>query len=119
MKTTAFLIRVAICFLLSLIPVTELENRIYSARMGFRGQWTNVPNLLLVAIDPPYSSSRSSLKSLENNLKAQGASVVLLSSSDAPAHLIADSDGVVRSAVALPKKGNPESPHLINYAGPA
>jgi len=39
MKTTALIIRVCICLLLSQIPVTELENRIYSARVQFRGLW--------------------------------------------------------------------------------
>lgn len=29
MKTTAFLIRVLICFLLSLVPLNDLEQRVY------------------------------------------------------------------------------------------
>ncbi len=36
MKTTAFLTRVSLCLLLSLIPLTELENHIYSARMAIK-----------------------------------------------------------------------------------
>ncbi len=37
MNSSAFLFRIAICFLLSLIPLKELEQTIYSARMELRG----------------------------------------------------------------------------------
>ncbi len=51
MKTSAFLIRVVICFLLSLIPLTELENRIYSLRMELRHSRQPPADLVLVTTE--------------------------------------------------------------------
>ncbi len=51
MKTSAFLIRVAICFLLSLIPLGELENRIYSLRMELRHSRQPPSDLILVTTE--------------------------------------------------------------------
>jgi signal transduction histidine kinase len=127
MKTTDFLIRVAICFLLSLIPLTDLENRIYSARMELRPRST--PPVLIV---PGPEAARL----LEERSSQRIAAVVPI----LPAHeLISDPDGTVRSAVAITEKGaqstayraviargaspdrvrKPHAPHLINFAGPA
>ena len=50
MKTNAFLLRVIICFLLSLIPLHELENRIFSKRVELRGRKGSAPNIVIVEI---------------------------------------------------------------------
>lgn len=51
MRLTAFLLRVAICFLLSLIPLHELENLIYSARVELRGKKKPAGNIVILDID--------------------------------------------------------------------
>jgi two-component system, OmpR family, phosphate regulon sensor histidine kinase PhoR len=75
MKTSAFLIRVVICFLFSLIPLTEVENQIYSARMKLRGQTNPASNLIILNLEAsdfellkhqfavlPKADSRSTIK---------------------------------------------------------
>lgn len=52
MKTSSFLIRVAICLVLSFVPFKETENRIYSARIDLKHLWSSNP--------PPYSAPRRS-----------------------------------------------------------
>ena len=85
MKTTAFLIRVLICFLLSLIPVTEFENRIYSARMELRGHWEKNLDILIVEAPPAELETRPAALRTEALLKERGARQVLLASSANPA----------------------------------
>ena len=50
MKTSALLIRVAICFFLSLVPLNDLENRIYSARLEYRGISESAANPIIIQI---------------------------------------------------------------------
>lgn len=72
MKTSAFLIRVAICLLLSLIPLSELENRIYSARLELRTV-KNPPN------DPVIVETEAAkLPSTLERLLAQESKLVLV-----------------------------------------
>lgn len=56
MKTTAFLSRVALCFALSLIPLTELEYRLYSSRLSFRTSSFRParphPNIVILTVEP-------------------------------------------------------------------
>ncbi|MGZ3699661.1 MAG: histidine kinase dimerization/phospho-acceptor domain-containing protein, partial [Bdellovibrionota bacterium] len=128
MKTTAFLIRVAICFLLSLIPLTDLENQIYSARLQLRGRWSATPDLVILEADSP--------KSVLDELSSRKPLLMLTPIPEASHELLSDSDGVIRRAALTPEKGppslawiaasklsvalprHPERPHLINYAGP-
>jgi signal transduction histidine kinase len=51
MKTTAFLIRVAICFLISMIPLTDLENRIYSKRIELRGHSRDASGIVILELE--------------------------------------------------------------------
>lgn len=142
MKTTAFLIRVAICFLLSLIPVSELENRIYSLRMEHRGPYRGTSDILIVELDlfPPESTfSKKAFQSLREKLIQKGATATLMALSSHWNQLGNDSDGIVRRA-SLTFSGRPslakiahrelkldstfithklKDPHLINYLGPA
>lgn len=52
MKSMPFILRVVIVFVLSLIPVTELENRIYSGRMEVRGTWDDASNIRIIEFEP-------------------------------------------------------------------
>ncbi len=52
MKTHAFLIRILICFLLSLIPLRELESRIFSKRVEFRGKQNESTNIVILEVTP-------------------------------------------------------------------
>jgi len=135
-KTNAFIIRVAICFLLSQIPVTELEDRIYSYRMDLRGRWGDPAPILILDLDTPVEAS---LGSLRLRLAALQPAWVYPSPSRPLPQLIQDADGTVRSALRKTKgqdspaaaafaRLNPEQidrlarlrdPHLINYNGPA
>ncbi len=136
MKTKAFLIRVAVCFLLALIPLTELENRIYSARMALRGRLSRPPRTLLVDLEANTFNSPKALHFIEDTLRKQGARIVIADNQHTSRDLIIDSDGVVRSAILLPKGGSSitfkaylqskqdpkalsqlRTPHLINYIG--
>ena len=51
MKTAPFLIRAAICLLLSLVPLGEFENSIYSYRMRLRGEWSTVPGTVILKLE--------------------------------------------------------------------
>ena len=117
-----------ICFILSLVPWRDLENRIYSARLMLRPQ--AVPAIEI--IEMPGGARRT--------LEVPGSGRPLLTVSLGPSGpgLITDSDGWVANAVAVTEKGvpstayqayvargldrgrlhHPESPHLINFAGP-
>jgi signal transduction histidine kinase len=138
MKTTAFLIRVSICFLLSLIPVSEFENKIYSTRLQTRLKSGRTPDVVLIDI-PSHDFYRStSLKAIEAQLKQKKPRLILVNMTHSWHHLIIDSDGIVRRAT-LRSKGQPslsytaaqrlhldsqrlkatQEPHLINYLGPA
>jgi two-component system phosphate regulon sensor histidine kinase PhoR len=121
-KTSAFVIRVAICFLLSLIPLKDFENRIYSARMSLRAHWGELPPVVIVDGTAPAALSRA-----------------FTLPADTSPELLVDSDSTVLRSVLLPKMAppsiayrayakqgmdlaklrHPEAPHLINYAGPA
>ncbi len=103
MKTNAFLVRVVICFLLSLIPATDLENRIYSTRMELRGHWGATPNVLIID-----GAARALAAKIKESHPLQ---MIQISGSDSN-RLIVDSDGVIRRA-------NFKKPHFINYVGPA
>jgi two-component system, OmpR family, phosphate regulon sensor histidine kinase PhoR len=138
-KTRAFQIRVLICFLLSLIPASDIENLIYSARLDFRGRWGAVHNLVIVETDTMDLANPPELAWLQRRIQAAEPALVLV---DAPGHgdrPMVDSDGVVRRASFLPptrkrasltyrawkESGSPalpklvtREPHLINYVGP-
>jgi len=62
MKTKAFITRILICLVLSLIPAQEIENSIFSTRMQLRNQWTQAKNIQLVEVK---TNSQSPLQSFE------------------------------------------------------
>lgn len=147
MKASAFFIRIAVCFLLSLVPVTELENLIYSQRMELRGQWSQFSEVMIVDLDTRSLYHANSLRAIQTQLIQRGAALVLsvgrFRSLDSENGLIndflLDPDGLVRSGVLIPKNGRDtlvqaalrqlgaleavirgiKSPYLINYMGPA
>ncbi|MGK5085931.1 ATP-binding protein [Bdellovibrionota bacterium FG-2] len=138
MKTKAFLIRVAVCFFLSLIPLTELENRIYSARIALRGHLMRTTKTLLVDVESNTFNSPKLLNFIADALRKKGARLVITDNQHSSRDLIIDSDGVVRTAILLPKGGSSitfkaylqskqdpkalsqlRSPHLINFVGEA
>src|SRR4051812_15658905 len=98
MKTTALLIRVSICLLLSLIPVTELENSIYSARMDFRIHWKRPTQILLVEVESENWDNAETRRLIQEKVKAQSPSVVLINHTQHWNSILTDSDGVVRRA---------------------
>ncbi|MEO7163545.1 MAG: ATP-binding protein, partial [Bdellovibrionia bacterium] len=138
MKTTPFLIRVAICLILSLIPVPELENRLYSARLQFRAQWTRQPQVMIIGLDSSEYNDPTTLRSIQSKLLPLKPKLILMDLTTHWNHLLMDSDGVVRRAFLLPK-GQPslthtaytqlhldtqelrkiKEPHLVNYLGPS
>jgi len=138
MRTQSFLIRVVICFVLSLVPATELENLIYSQRMEFRGFWGKLPEVILIETDQADLSNPSSYGQIQKSLIAAGAAAVYYPNKYNQNDLIIDSDGIVRSAILQPKGArqtvtyaaahelavdlsrllHPKEPHLINYIGP-
>jgi signal transduction histidine kinase len=106
MKTSAFLIRVLICFALSLIPFTELENRIYSQRMIARGLQPGGDHYLIVETS----------NIAEENLVRTAQPREIVPQVNSPANRwISDPGGMVRLARATPDA----QPHLINFMGPA
>ncbi|OFZ54214.1 MAG: hypothetical protein A2428_13125 [Bdellovibrionales bacterium RIFOXYC1_FULL_54_43] len=139
MKTNSFLIRVAICFFLSLMPATELENLIYSERIEFRGRWGGRLNILIVDAGSSDLNYPANFQEIETTIREKDPKLILVPSRYNPNDLIVDSDGVVRNAVLAPKGGRPsvtytaflqlrlnfglakqpKKQHLINYAGPA
>lgn len=138
MKTTAFLIRVSICFLLSLVPVSEFENKIYSLRLQTRLKSGRVPALVLIDIPSQDFYRSTSLKAIESHLKQFNPQLILVNMTHSWHHLLIDSDGIVRRA-QLRSKGQAslsytaaqklhldlqqiksiQEPHLINYLGSA
>jgi signal transduction histidine kinase len=149
MKTSAFLIRVAICFLLSLIPVSELENRIYSSRLELRGHWEAAPHVTLVELGGMEPDSgwtglaRERARLLQAAALAEGAKVALVLDPAISEDLMPDADGILRRASLITRRGNaaplrafmlarskgvkvnarnishPERTHLINFVGEA
>jgi signal transduction histidine kinase len=135
MRTRAFQIRVLICFLLSLIPATDLENLVYSARMDFRGRWGRASDVVVVEVDSGDFSNPFQMRALQKTLQAQSPRLILVDANnpaEKPKDLVSDSDGVVRRALASSlslrawkalRDGPPperllKGPHLINYVGP-
>jgi two-component system phosphate regulon sensor histidine kinase PhoR len=129
MKTTAFLIRVAICLLFSLVPITELENRIYSARMALRVHWGAAPDLVILDVASAKFNDPTSLQTIQAQIQSEGPSVIFLNSRSQINQLQVDFDGMVRHS--LPYSVESQGPldprtlakmnttHLINYVGPA
>jgi signal transduction histidine kinase len=117
MKTSAFLVRVGICFLLSLIPVSELENQLYSARMHFRGDRTSSTSVVIFYVDSDTFQSRGALE----NLKAKLTRKYGLSYSweATPNGILTDSDGFTRRSSLLSKKGEPSTSYkaILEMAG--
>lgn len=145
MKTRAFLIRAALCFLLSLIPATDLEHLIYDARMSFRGHWGQATDIVLVQSDTGELGDRARAHYLVSQVETRGAALALVDTAgllDKPGDLVTDSDGVIRRALLIGRTGqgpslalrvyqrghvdapipqgypDPARPHLINYVGP-
>jgi two-component system phosphate regulon sensor histidine kinase PhoR len=138
LKTTPFLIRVAICLLLSLIPVPELENQIYSARLQFRTHWARPPELIIIGLDSAEYNDPPTLRNIQSKILPHNPKLILMNLTTHWNHLLIDSDGVVRRAFLFPK-GQPsltysaynqlhlnlqalhkiKEPHLVNYLGPS
>lgn len=132
MKTTAFSVRITICLLLSQVPVTELENRIYAKRLQWRSYPRKVSNIIIV-------DRNRSEGLLRKGLSKQKPSLILDVEFEHHAnHLLNQSDGIIRQAVLTVKNhpslsyfaasqlniahklvGSLEEPHYINFAGPA
>ena len=53
MKSSAFLIRILICFLLSWVPLNDLESHLYSIRLSLRGPRPAPTNVMIVEIESP------------------------------------------------------------------
>ncbi len=147
MKTTPFLIRVAICCLLAMIPLTDLENRIYSARMELRGHTTSPGEVVIFDLDPSLLYNPSTYQTLIGRLREKKPAAVLVAPSVNPSArhgmsgYVPDSDGEIRRATLFPQgtegrepsltyfallQAEPEAslrgaatPHFINFAGPA
>lgn len=138
MKTTAFLIRVTICLLLSLIPATELENRIYATRMELKSYWVGTPRFVIVDIDAGSFSSPKFLEMIRQEVSSQKPALVLTNLTNHWNFLLIDADGTVRRATLHAKEGpsltwtayaqlnmdlkalkRVKDPHLINYIGPS
>lgn len=98
MKTTAFLIRVAICLLLSLIPVTELDQRIYSGRMELRGILGKSSEVLLVQASHSDVKDAGGIAAVEALILSLQPKLLIISWSPRGNGLYADHDGVVRRA---------------------
>jgi two-component system phosphate regulon sensor histidine kinase PhoR len=100
MKTRAFVVRTLICFLLSLIPLTDLENLIYSERFELRGKDRSPTDLMIVEVPTNEFVSSSVLKNIQTEMRQKGAlQVAIAPKSDSKAFLY-DADGVVRRAPA-------------------
>ena len=116
MRTQGFLIRIAICFLLSLIPASELENLIYSQRMEFRetsvktrtlGRDGKHPEIVIVDAESVDLGNPAIFSDLQKKLLAREPAGLLTPGRYNPNDLIVDSDGSIRSAVVQPQGGRP------------
>jgi two-component system, OmpR family, phosphate regulon sensor histidine kinase PhoR len=138
MKNSAFLLRVGICFLLSMIPLPELENRIYSERLSMRGVSNNSESIIIVEVGWD-DQSPAAIKAFQSKLLKRGAKAVAPIPTPT-GELIIDSDSVFRRAVSETRAGGPslalrllrqfdpesvrpktatDAGHLVNFAGPA
>jgi two-component system phosphate regulon sensor histidine kinase PhoR len=100
MKTRAFVLRSIICFLLSLIPLTDLESLIYSERFELRGRDHSPSNVLIVEIPTDDFASSSVQRRLQSDMMARGAHEVMIAPRSDGKAFIYDADGVVRKAPA-------------------
>jgi two-component system phosphate regulon sensor histidine kinase PhoR len=115
MKTRAFVIRSVICFLLSLIPLSDLENFIYSERFELRGKDHSPAHLVIVDVPSNDFVSSSTLRAVQSRLHERGSLQVAIAPKTDSKAFIYDPDGVVRKA---PAKALSQS-FWINYRGPA
>lgn len=104
MKTQAFVIRVVICFLLSLVPLTELENRLYDVRLRIHGPVQAPIPMILVQLDAGLVGRPIALESLKHDWLVAGAKAILdpreLGRST-PRTWLPDPDGIVRASAAF------------------
>jgi signal transduction histidine kinase len=144
MKTTPFLIRVAICCLLAMIPLTDIENRIYSARMELRGVTAQPGSVVIFDVDPSLLYNPPSYQALQARLREKHPAAIVVSPSPTQSGrhgmsgFLFDPDGEIRRATIQPDGREPSLtyfvlgqlrpdttdsadllPHFINYAGPA
>jgi two-component system phosphate regulon sensor histidine kinase PhoR len=100
MKTRAFVLRSIICFLLSLIPLTDLESLIYSERFELRGRDHSPSNVLIVEVSTDDFLNSSFQRKLQSEMMAKGAREVMIAPRSDGKAFIYDADGVVRKAPA-------------------
>src|ERR1700722_8576017 len=100
MKTRAFVLRSIICFLLSLIPLTDLESLIYSERFELRGKDHTPSNVLIVEVPTEEFLSSSVQRRLQSEMMLKGAREVMIAPRSDGKAFIYDADGVVRKAPA-------------------
>ncbi len=116
MKTTALMTRVTTCFLVSFIPATELENRIYSARMEARhfGQ-KPVPDIIMVEIQSPHNPSHHDIEVIREQLLTKKPSLVLFPIDRHWNQLLRiDPDGTVRQGDLFLKNRPPSHLHSLH-----
>jgi two-component system phosphate regulon sensor histidine kinase PhoR len=115
MKTRAFIVRILLCLVLSLIPMTDLENFFYSTRFEVRDLFrshSRVPSSVLIVEVPSFEfQSTANLRLVQNTLK-DAVRIDLAPRSDSKT-FITDPDGVVRSA-----PGKTGRPIWIDFLGP-
>jgi two-component system phosphate regulon sensor histidine kinase PhoR len=100
MKTRAFVLRSIICFLLSLIPLTDLESLIYSERFELRGRDHTPSNVLIVEVPTDEFASSAVQRRLQTEMMQKGAREVMIAPRSDGKAFIYDADGVVRKAPA-------------------
>jgi signal transduction histidine kinase len=114
MKTRAFVVRILICLLLSLIPLTDLENAIYATRFAIRGKPDTPSPVLIVEVPSNEFQSTFQLKSIQTELK--GAAQIDIATKTDGKIFEYDADGFVRRAAPRDAGARPE---WINFRGPA
>jgi signal transduction histidine kinase len=116
MKTRAFVIRIFICLLLSLIPLTDLENFIYSERFEFRGHQSQSKlssAVLIVEVPSTDFLSNPMLRAIQSDLREKGAAAVAIAPKTDSHAFLFDADGVIRRALFKTS----DQPFWINFRG--
>ena len=116
MKTRAFIVRILICLLLSLVPLTDPENFLYSMRFKLRGQAKTPAQVLIVEVPSSEFQSTAQLKVIQSSLQQDHASKIQISPKTDTNALIYDRDNLVRRA---PSRSASSPSVWIDFRGPA
>lgn len=116
MKTRAFVLRIVICLLLSLIPLTDLENFLYSTRFTIRGKVKTPTTVLIVEVPSRQFQNTAQLRAIQTDLQALHARQLSIAPKTDAHSFIYDRDAVVRQSPSLSAQAGA---FWIDFRGPA